>query len=134
MVGWHHQCNSPGLEAQFQHAGEKRGVAGLLLGSCRCRHGLSNSDSETEAPKSELTSFPFLWQEDQTAELGQRHLGKDGDGNIDFWPPLGAAVVPGPALARSFLGSSYTIYPTFNFGFLCPLNVSESSDRVARSE
>ena len=110
-------------------------VVMCLLGqSCRCRHGLSNSDSETEAPKSELTSFPFLWQEDQTAELGQRHLGKDGDGNIDFWPPLGAAVVPGPALARSFLGSSYTIYPTFNFGFLCPLNVSESSDRVARSE
>lgn len=64
-------------------------VVMCLLGqSCRCHRGLSNSDSGTEAPKSELTSFPFLWQEDQTAELGQGCLGKDGDGNIDFWPPL----------------------------------------------
>lgn len=45
-------------------------------------------DSGTEAPKSELTSFPFLWQDDQTAGLGQGHLGKDGGGDIDFRPPL----------------------------------------------
>ena len=47
---------------------------------------------------------------------------------------VGAAMVPGPALAGSFLGSSYTIYLTFNFGFLCPLSLSGSSDRVTRSE
>lgn len=47
---------------------------------------------------------------------------------------VGAAVMPGPALAGSFLGSSYTIYPTFYFGFFCPLNLSGGSDRVAPRE
>ena len=49
---------------------------GLL--SRRCSHDLSNSDSGTETPKSKLTIFHLPWQESQTVELGQGHLGKDG--------------------------------------------------------
>ena len=82
-------------------------AVGLRNGfSCRCHRGLSNSDSGTEAPKSELTSFPFLWQEDQTAELGQGCLGKDGDGNIDFWPPLKETLQSGCGGSRDAWPSS----------------------------
>lgn len=89
-------------------------VVMCLLGqSCRCHHGLSNSDSGTEAPKSELTRFPFLWQEDQTAELGQRHLGKDGDGNIDFRPPLKETLQSGCRGSHGAWPSSGWVLPGF---------------------
>lgn len=42
---------------------------------------------------------------------------------------------PGPALARPLAGLLlYTIYLTFYFSFLYPLNLSGSPGRLARSE
>ena len=70
-------------------------------------------DSGTEAPTSELTSFPFLWQDDQTAGLGQGHLGKDGDGDTDFRPPLKETLQSGCRGSRDAWPSSGWVLPGF---------------------
>lgn len=70
-------------------------------------------DSGTEAPKSELTSLPFLWQDDQTAGLGQGHLGRDGDGTIDFRPPLKETLQSGCRGSRDAWLSSGWALPGF---------------------